>query len=131
MASAPAQVRAPIPAAVAAFALGLAEFGVADLPKNTPTVDIRFADVTKASQLNFRKSYGDGHLNNIIEGTGTGTLTQSITVEARSGFTTKMPTAMNVNNGTSGLPELMSPPTTLEGSFGQSAYAYGFQVNTA
>src|ERR1700691_1158921 len=33
---------------------------------------IHFADVTKASGLNFQQSYGDRHLDNIVEGTGTG-----------------------------------------------------------
>jgi len=33
---------------------------------------IRFTDVTKTSGLNFQQSYGDRHLDNIVEGTGTG-----------------------------------------------------------
>jgi hypothetical protein len=33
---------------------------------------IRFTDVTKKSGLNFQQSYGDRHLDNIVEGTGTG-----------------------------------------------------------
>lgn len=31
-----------------------------------------FEDITKASGLNFRQSYGDRHLDNIVEGTGSG-----------------------------------------------------------
>ena len=33
---------------------------------------ISFTDVTRASGLNFQQSYGDRHLDNIVEGTGTG-----------------------------------------------------------
>jgi hypothetical protein len=37
-----------------------------------PLGSIRFTDVTKKSGLNFQQSYGDRHLDNIVEGTGTG-----------------------------------------------------------
>jgi len=37
-----------------------------------PSGSIRFTDVTKKSGLNFQQSHGDRHLDNIVEGTGTG-----------------------------------------------------------
>jgi hypothetical protein len=37
-----------------------------------PPGPIIFTDVTKASRLHFRQSYGDHHMDNIVEGTGTG-----------------------------------------------------------
>ena len=44
------------------------------LPDKPPVsgASIRFTDVTKESGLNFQQSYGDHHLDNIVEGTGTG-----------------------------------------------------------
>jgi hypothetical protein len=41
--------------------------------KSPPTLgNILFTDVTKKSGLNFQQRYGDRHLDNIVEGTGTG-----------------------------------------------------------
>jgi len=41
-------------------------------PVSEVAAGIRFTDVTTASRLNFQQSYGDHHLDNIVEGTGTG-----------------------------------------------------------
>jgi hypothetical protein len=60
------------------FALGLLAIScttLAALNGNGPTPDVctvSFTDVTRASGLNFQQSYGDRHLDNIVEGTGTG-----------------------------------------------------------
>jgi hypothetical protein len=58
-------------------------------------------------------------------------LMQNISVNPRGNFTVGMPAATQVTNGTTPLPVLVSPPTTAEGSFGQSMYVYSFNLGTS
>src|SRR5271166_21186 len=62
-------MRTRVAAAVLVFGIGL--FAFQGKPPATEG-RIRFTDVTKKSGLNFQQSYGDRHLDNIVEGTGTG-----------------------------------------------------------
>jgi hypothetical protein len=54
--------------------LAFSSVAVIAFPEQHPETagGIRFTDVTKKSGLNFQQSYGDRHLDNIVEGTGTG-----------------------------------------------------------
>jgi FG-GAP-like repeat len=60
--------------ALMAAMLALSCAALVAFPEKSPAIDggIRFTDVTNKSGLNFQQSYGDRHLDNIAEGTGTG-----------------------------------------------------------
>jgi hypothetical protein len=66
-------MRASSAAAVVLF-LAVSAVGVIAFQEQpqSPEGVIYFTDVTKAAGLNFRQSYGDHHMDNIVKGTGTG-----------------------------------------------------------
>lgn len=53
----------------------------------------------------------------------------TLTVTPRTGWAVAMPAAQQVADGTNGLPTLPYPPTTEDGSLGQSTYAGSFNWN--
>jgi len=64
----------PAHEASAAALLAVTCAALTAFPEKPTAIDggIRFTDVTEKSGLNFRQGYGDRHLNNIVEGAGTG-----------------------------------------------------------